>query len=331
MTEIGLRLPDETYGYEIADVVEIASLAEACGYHSVWMAELQGHNGYMVLGQIAAGTSEIGLGTGIVNVFSRTPALHAMSVVTLDRLSEGRTLLGLAASSKATVEQWHGVDFERPLRRVRESIEIVQAALQDERVSYDGALFSVDDYPPSYDPVRTSVPIYNAALGPTNRQLTGEYADGWLPIHVPRSEFAEYIAEIEEAAEGVGREPDDITVAPYVVACVDADRERARDHVRSLLSFYLGAIDYYGGVFRRLGFEDEVDAIAEAWAAGDRETAADEVSDELLDEIAIAGTPEEGRARLREYRELGVDVPVIYPPPGPTELIEQTVRELASY
>jgi alkanesulfonate monooxygenase SsuD/methylene tetrahydromethanopterin reductase-like flavin-dependent oxidoreductase (luciferase family) len=330
MAKIGLRLPDETYDLGVSDIVEIATLAEAHEYHSVWVAELQGLNGFMLLGRLAGETDEVGLGTGIVNVYSRTPALIAMSVATLDELSDGRTLLGLAASSKVTIEQWHGMEFDRPLRRVRETIEIVRAAMADERVTYDGELFSLDN-PRSFDTVRDDVPIFNAALGETNRRLTGEFADGWLPVHVPRSRFESFVADVRESAEAAGRDPDDLTIAPYVVACVDDDRERARDYVRGLLSFYVGAIDYYGQVFRGYGFETEVDAIREAWRDGGREAAAAEVTDDLLDEVAIGGTPEEGRERLRELRELGADIPVVYPPHAPRDVIETTVTELASY
>lgn len=331
MSKLGLRLPDETYGYDVTDVVELSKRAESLGYHSVWVAELQGPNGFMTLGQIAAETTEIGLGTGVVNVYSRTPALIAMSVSTLDQLSDGRTLLGLAASSKVTIEEWHGVEYDRPLRRVRETIEIVRAALANERVDYDGEIFSLNDYPRSYDTVRDDVPIYNAALGPTNRRLTGEFADGWLPVHVPRGKFEEYVGDVRESAAAAGRDPDDVTVAPYVVACVDEDGEAARDHVRGLLSFYLGAMDYYAHVFGEFGFADEVEAVREAWSAGDRDEAAARVPDSLLDEVAIGGTPEEGRERLREYRELGADLPVVYPPNAPRDVIETTAEELATY
>lgn len=330
MPPLGLRLPDETYGYGISDIVEVAQLAGDHQYHSVWVAELQGPNGFMTLGQIAAGTSDIGLGTGVVNVYSRTPALLAMSVATLDELSDGRTLLGLAASSKVTIEQWHGLAFDRPLRRIRESIEIVREAMANERVTYDGDVFSIEN-PRTYDTVREEVPIFNAALGSTNRKLTGEFADGWLPAHIPKRHFEEYAAEVKESAEEAGRDPDDITIAPYVITCVDEDRERARDYVRRLLGFYVGAIDYYAGLFRDYGFEEEVDAIGEAWADDGREAAADRVTDDLLDEVAIGGTPEEGREKLREYRDLGADVPVVYPPHAPPEVIETTIAELASY
>lgn len=331
MSKLGLRLPDETYGYDVTDVVELSKRAESLGYHSVWVAELQGPNGFMTLGQIAAETTEIGLGTGVVNVYSRTPALIAMSVSTLDQLSGGRTLLGLAASSKVTIEEWHGVAYDRPLRRVRETIEIVRAALANERVEYDGEIFSLENYPRSYDTVRDDVPIFNAALGPTNRRLTGEFADGWLPVHVPRGKFESYVGDVRESAAEAGRDPDDITVAPYVVACVDEDGAAARDHVRGLLSFYLGAMDYYANVFGEFGFEDEVEAVREAWSAGERDEAAARVPDSLLDEVAIGGTPEEGRERLREYRKLGADLPVVYPPNAPRDVIETTVEELATY
>lgn len=331
MASIGLRLPDETYSYGIADIVDVAQLAEDRGYDSVWVAELQGPNGFMVLGQIAAATSNVGLGTGIVNVYSRTPALIAMSVATLDEISDGRTILGLAASSKQTIEEWHGMGFDRPLRRVRETIEIVDRAMENRRVDYEGDVYTVDNYPRSFRTVRDEVPIFNAALGETNRRLTGEFADGWLPVHVPRGTFEAYVTEVENAATDAGRDPDDVTIAPYIVACVHEDRELARDRVRGLLSFYAGAIAYYRQVFCRYGFEREVGAIHEAWAAGDREQAAARVTDEMLDELAIGGTPDEGRERLREYRDLGADVPIIYPPNASRETIETTITELADY
>lgn len=331
MSPIGLRLPDETYGYDVDDVVELGRLAEANDYHSVWVAELQGSNGFMILSQIAEETSTIGLGTGVVNVYSRTPALLAMSATTLDQQSDGRTLLGVAASSKAPIEEWHGMAYDQPLRRVRETIEIVKQAMREKRVSYDGEIFEVDDYPRTYEIVRDEVPIYNAALGPANRRLTGEFADGWLPVHVPRSKFEEFLGDVHEGARRADRDPEEVTVAPYIVACVDEDGERARDYVRRLLSFYIGAIDYYEHVFRQFGFEDEVEAVRETWEAGDHDEAADRVSDELLDEVAIGGTPEVGRKKLREYRDLGVDLPIIYPPQAPCDVVENTVMELADY
>jgi len=331
MGTIGVRLPDETYDYSISDVVDLAQLAEDEGYHSVWVAELQGANAFMILGQIAEATSDVGLGTGIVNVYSRTPSLIAMSTATLDQLSDGRTHLGLAASSEETIEGWHGLAYDRPLRRVRETIEIVDEAMSEEQVAYDGDIFDIAETPRTYETVRDEVPIYNAALGPKNRMLTGEFADGWLPVHVPRSRFEEFVGDIERGTERAGRDIDDVTIAPYIVSCVNDDPDQARDYVRSLLAFYAGAIDYYSYVFSEIGFEEEVDAITDAWSAGDRDRAADAVTDELLDEVAITGTPAEGREKLRAYRDLGVDVPVIYPPPAPRNVIETTVSELASY
>lgn len=331
MGTIGVRLPDETYDYTVSDIVDIAQFAEDQGYHSVWAAELQGPNAFMTLGQIASETSEIGVGTGIVNVYSRTPSLIAMSVATLDEISDGRTFLGLAASSEETIENWHGVAYDQPLRRVRETIEIVNQAIANERVDYDGDIFTVKDTPRTYETVRDNIPVFNAALGPGNRKLTGEFADGWLPIHVPRGRFKEYIGDIEAGSEKADRDSDAVTIAPYIVACVDEDWERARGYARNLIAFYAGAMDYYSYVFGEIGFEDEVDAIRDAWSARDQEKAADQVTDELLDEVAIGGTPAEGREKLREYRDLGVDIPIVYPPPAPREVIETTLEELASY
>ena len=331
MADIGLRLPDGSYGYALEEIVETVQTAEGHGYHSVWYPEGNGRDVFMVLGHIAIRTDRIRLAPGITPVYARVPAQLAMAAATLDELSEGRAMLGLGASSSITVENWYGIEYDQPLRRIRETIEIVNLAMANDRVDYDGKLFQVNNYPRDFSPVQESIPMFNAALGETNRRLTGEYADGWLPVNIPFEKLPTFVGDVRDAAANAGRDPKDVTIAPYIITCVSEDRERARDHVRGLLAYYIGAMEYYAGVFRRFGFEDQVDDIHGPWQDGDRDTAHDNVSDDLIDSVAIAGTPDEGRQRLREYCDQGVDIPIVYPPQAPKDLIETTITELASY
>jgi len=331
MNRLGLRVPNEIGGhYSMDAVVDLASRADGLGYESVWVPESAARNSLMVLSRLATVTDSVRLGTGIVNVFSRSPALLAMSAATLDEFSDGRAMLGIGASSRPLIENWHAMEFDRPLRRIRETIEIVDAALSDPRVDYDGKVFRVDDYPNRLETVDGDVPIYNAALGPRNRELTGRFADGWLPIHLPLPTVSKQIAGVREAAADADRDPERVTVAPYIVTCASADDpEGAREVVSGVLAFYIGAMEYYAGVFRRFGYEETVDRIVDAWAEDDRGGASETVAEGLLDEVAIAGTPDYARRRLREYRDAGVDVPIVaLPAAAPRKLAVSTVEAL---
>lgn len=329
MAPLGVRLPNEINGYASFDrLTELAELADDLDYHSVWVPEEAARNGFMVLSHLATETRRVRLGTGIANVYSRSPALLAMSVATLEELSGGRSLLGVGASSRLTIRDWHGIDFDRPLRRIRETIEIVDRALADERVQYDGEVFDVD-YRRQFAGAH-QVPIFNAALGRQNRRLTGRLADGWLPFHAPLAAMETFVDEVRAAAVDAGRDPDAVTVAPYILSCVGEDADRARETVRRVLAFYVGAMEYYADVFRDYGFESAVRAVSDAWTR-DREAAYEAVSDELLDTVAIAGSPEWGRERLADYRARGVDVPVLALPTGASdEQLRFTLSELSS-
>lgn len=330
MSEIGLRLPNENHGYSIPEIVDYGVRAEEMGYDSLWQPENHGREAFMVLSLLADRTERVTLSTGIVSVYARAPGQLAMAVATLDEISDGRAAVGIGPSAKEAVEDWLSVDYDRPLRRVRETIELLNEAFENERVSYDGDIFQIDDYPRTYTTVQDNIPIYNAALGATNRKLTGEFADGWLPVSVPIDQFSEKMGEVRDAAANAGRDPDEVTIAPYIISCVNEDGQAAREQAAGLLAFYIGAMDYYAGVFRDLGYENEVADIRDHWNAGDRHDAIRTIIDTgVLRDVGIAGTPEEGREQLAEYYEEDVDMPIVYPAPGDRELIESTATELA--
>lgn len=303
--DIGFRLPQNT-----VNPVELAERAEALGYTSVWVGELWGADAFVTLARIAMATDRVGLGTAIVNVYSRTPAALAMAVATLDDASAGRARLGLGASTKRAVEGLHGVEYDRPVRRTHETAAIIGAVLGgDDPVSYDGELLSATNVPP----LDADVPLFNAALGPANRRATGRLFDGWLPHNIPLARLDDAFETIAETAREAGRYPGDITVAPYVPTAVAENEATARGHIEEHLAYYIGS----GSGYRRavaMAFPDAAETVAERWSSGDRAGAREAVTAEMIDALGIAGTPETARERFHALaeREL-VDEPLVVP------------------
>lgn len=320
MPRVGLVLPDELYDVELTETVRFARLAESVGVHSVWKGETSGSNSLATLGAIAGATEEIRLGTAIANVYSRSPTLLGMSAVTLDRLSDGRALLGLGVSSPPLVEKWHGMSYEKPLRRTRETIEIVRQVVNGGSLEYDGKIFEVGPYTIGLANERETVPIFNAAMGEANRRLTGEFADGWIPVLTPLSKVEEYVDHISAAADRAGRSPP--TMAPWVPMAMADDRARAERQARLLLAQEMAM--GYNRLVRRFGYGDEGDEAFEQWRAGDREAAAAAITDEMLRDFTVFGTPQECIDGLERFIDAGADLPIVWLPfaASPTELSE---------
>ena len=309
---------DERVGilFSLRDDPELVARAEALGYESAWAAEGQGKTAFGKLERWATHTDEIGLATGIVNVFSRTPAALAQAAATLDAHSGGRAILGLGVAHPGVVEGFHGVEFERPLARMAEYVELVRRYLRGDPEGFDGAFFSParTSFWEAFAPERAAIPIYNGALGPGNVRLTGQYADGWLPNLYPESQFEEALGWLAEGTKRGDRNPADVDVAMYVLTAVREDRERARRAAAEHVAYYVRDIPgYYARAAEQAGFEDDIEAIR---AAPSTEAGADRVSDGFLQRVAVVGTPEEARAQLGEIRAMGVDLPIVRAPAG---------------
>jgi len=310
MSEIGFVLPDEFSGFALDRTLQFAERADRAGLHSVWKQEASGSNGFLALGAITQRTDDVGVGIGVASVFSRTPALLGMSAVTLDHLSGGRALLGLGVSSPPLVESWHGLAFERPLRRMREAIEIVRQVTNGGTVEYEGAVFDIGPYRMRLDPLG-EVPLLNAAISRTNRRLTGEFADGWLPGFTPLSAFPGNLEDVQSSARNAGRDPAAITAAPWVPMAVHEDPERAEYLARYLLAQEM-AMGYNEQV-NEYDFGDAPDRAFERFRSGDREGAAEAVSAEMLDELAIHGTESTVHEGIAAWHDAGADVVVAMP------------------
>ncbi|SFS67215.1 LLM class flavin-dependent oxidoreductase [Halostagnicola kamekurae] len=307
---------------------DLATRAESLGYDRLWLTELWGENAAVQLAEMAAATDEIGLGTAIVNVYSRSPALLSMTANSLERASDGRFVLGTGVSTKKVIEDLHGESFDRPVRRAHETIELVRqfTAGDGERVRYDGELLEVADFPA----LEADVPLYHAGLGPANRRVVGRLCDGWIPHNIPFSGLEAAFETVADAARERGRDPDDVTVAPYVPTAASDDPEHAREILRRHVAYYVGSGEGYRNAVAT-EYEREAERIANAWRTGAREEATGMVTDEMVDDLGVAGDPATVRTRLRELAaESIVDRPiVVIPEPASESLREETVRAAA--
>lgn len=319
---LGLVLPRTTEH----DPTDLAVRAEDLGYDSVWMGELWGTSSVVALSEIAVATTDVEIGPAIVNVFSRTPAVLAMTAVTLDRISNGRAVFGIGTSTPTAVENVHGMDFDQPVRRSHETIEIIKEIMtRDEPVEYDGEILNVSGVPP----LESDVPLYHAALGPANRRVVGRLCDGWIPHNIPFSRLDKAFETVAETAREVGRDPDEITIAPYVPTAVSDDEDQAYDAVRGHIAYYAGsATGYQKAIGTR--FPNEAERIAEAWKAGNRSEATELVTDEMVHELGIAGTPTDSQEQLRTLvAETAIDRPLItIPEQAASEVAEKTIETL---
>ncbi len=305
---------------------EFARWIGSMGYDSIWASELWGADAFVTLAAIAPAT-DAALGTAIVNVFSRSPAVLAGAAASLDEAASGPIRLGIGPSTPKAIEDLHGLEYDRPVRRIHETAELVRAFTADEgRVEYDGEVFSTRDFPA----LSADVSVYVAALGEASRRATGRTADGWLPHTIPFDDLDESFETVERTARETGRDPGEIAVSPYVPSAVADDPTEARQAVRGHIAYYVGSGEGYRRTVAKR-FPDEAKRIAEAWEAGERARAREAVTETMVETLSVAGTPEEARDRFEAVADTApVTEPiVVVPSNADEEMTERTIEELA--
>ena len=304
--------------------VELAQEADRLGYSVVWVAEAYGSDAPTVLSWVGARTERIDLGAAVMQIPARSPAMTAMTAATLDSLSNGRFRLGLGVSGPQVSEGWHGVRFDAPLARTREYVDIVRMALRRDVVSYAGEHFTLPlpDGPGKalklgVRPVRDGqIPLYLAAVGPKNLELTGEIADGWLAIFFSPEFSGELRASIEAGARRAGRGTpeaplDGFDIVPTVPVVITDDLDYAYAAVAGYAALYIGGMgsrkqNFYNQLACRMGFEKEAKLIQDLYLDGKARDAAAAVPREFLDATSLLGPRERIRDRLAAYQEAGV-------------------------
>lgn len=312
--------------------VEKVRIADRLGYDSVWLGETWGYDIVTRMTELVIATERIKVGSGIFNVFSRSPGVIASTMATLDDRSGGRMICGLGSSGAYVVEHWHGVPFEKPLRRIREYTEIIDTIMRGEKLVYHGEILNLErGFKLQVTPTRPHIPIYIAAITPKSIVQSGEIADGILPIYWPSQHYPELRQLLDEGAAKAGRAPGSVAIASYITTAVIADesqRAAARQKAREPIAFYVGRMGrFYAEMLARYGYAAEVAAIQAGWKSSP-EAARDAVSDAMLDATALVGTADEVRARLAEWHALGLDEALIGLPPGDPATAEATLAAL---
>jgi F420-dependent oxidoreductase-like protein len=298
--------------------------AERLGYDSVWTAEAYGSDAVVPAAWIAARTERIHVGTGIMQIPARTPAMTAMTAMTFDALSGGRFRLGLGVSGPQVAEGWHGQPFGKPLVKTREYVEIVRAILRREKpVEFRGEYYQIPYAGPGATGLgkplrsilhgRADLPIYLAAVGPKNVALAAEIADGWIPVFFSARRpqlFREWLASGFKAAGRSAADASRFDVMPMISVVVGDDVAACRAAVKPRVALYVGGMgargrNFYNDIARRYGYEEAAQRIQDAYLAGRKDEAIAAVPDALVDEIALCGPRERLRERLADWKTSG--------------------------
>lgn len=311
------------WGSGPSDNIAIAQEAERLGYHSLWTAEAYGSDSVSPLVWLAAHTQRINVGTAIMQMPARTPAMTAMTAATIDLLTGGRFMLGIGASGPQVVEGWHGVVYGKLLTRTREYVEIVRAILKREQpLEHHGEYYDIPVQGGTglgkplkliVHPLRSNIPIYVAAIGPKNVALAAEIADGWLPIFFSPHRISVFRKSLDEgfARRTDGKTLADFDIAPTVSVVLGDDVDECRMKVKPTLALYIGGMgargkNFYNELACRYGYEEAAKTIQDFYLAGKKNEAIAAVPDELVDEIALCGPRERIKDQLAVWKEAGV-------------------------
>ena len=314
---LGINLGYWGAGNDAANLT-LAREADRLGYSVCWAAEAYGSDAATVLAWVAAQTERIDIGSAVFQIPGRTPANTAMTAATLDTLSGGRFRLGLGVSGPQVSEGWHGVRFDKPLARTREYADIVRMALSRERVRYEGEFFTLPlpDGPGkaltlTVHPVREHIPMYLAAIGPKNLELTGELFDGWLAIFYSPEYAGEQIAAISAGRAKAGKDMTGFDIVPTVPVVIGDDVEACAAPIRAYDALYIGGMgsrdkNFYNQLASRMGFEQAAAEVQEKYLSRDYVGAAAAVPLEFIDRTSLIGPRERIQERLHAYADSGV-------------------------
>ncbi|MFI5046635.1 MAG: LLM class F420-dependent oxidoreductase [Acidimicrobiia bacterium] len=317
--------------------IALAHDLDSAGIDAIWVAELYSFDAISILGYLAARTERAQLGTGIASLYSRTPTLTAMTAAGLDAVSDGRFVLGLGASGPQVIEGWHGVPYDHPIERTREVVEICRKVWRREPVVHDGTYYRIP-LPPDEGtglgkplklinrPVRAEIPIYIAALGTRNLQLTAEIADGWLPHLFHPDRAGVWSADLDAGFARRSPELGPLEIVADVCVALGDGEQLAFEHARRKAALYVGGMgakgsNFYNSLFQRYGYVAEAETIQELYLSGRKEEAEAAVPDDFVAATTLAGDEGRVRERLEVYTAAGVtclDMELVGPDPVST-------------
>ena len=290
------------------DLLLFSKLADGMkNVDSIWIPESWGREAFSSLGAMSQVTKNVKLGTSIISIYARTPATAAMAATTLDILSCNRTILGLGVSSEAIVLGWHGVKFIDPLERMREYIDCIKLIVKGEKVRYDGRFFEIKNFKLVYEPQRTKIPIYIAAINKKMILLSCTQAEGILLYLRPIEELRETISFIKSHA--IDKE---FQIGLVLIGALsNKEPEKAKERAAKTLAFYIAVGKYYNRFLAKNGFKIEVEQITAEYHLRGLDFASKYVSEKMLNSLTVCGNSEECIKSLRAFVSIGVSLPII--------------------
>jgi F420-dependent oxidoreductase-like protein len=332
--KLGLEIPY----HEMHDrdaMVDLARGVETLGFDAIWVSELYSYDCFTTLTHLACNTSTIKLGTNIANVYARTPAMLASTAASLDQLSGGRLLLGLGVSGPQVIEGWHGVAYDKPVQRTRETIDIIRTVLRGDRLKYEGQIFNVQMGLKLINKgQRPDVPVLVASLGPRNIEMTAECADGWLPTWFSTTHAdTVFWPHIDAGLQRAGRKRSAFEVVPLVPVFA-GDVAQGIAAGKMIVGFYLGGMgskkqNFYNQLAQRYGYVEEAERVQDLFLSGDKQAAIEAVPDELVDEVSAIGDEARIRERLKAFEAAGATGIVAAPMAGDNASRIQMLETLA--
>lgn len=305
-----LTLPDPR-GVEAT--IDLAKWAEAEGYDDLWFADSGGIDAMTTAAAVAMNTERCRIGSAIIPVYTRTPAVFASTCHVLNKLSGGRFILGLGSSSQTMMENWHGIKFEKPLTRVKETTELVKQMLAGVKTDYDGETVQSHGYRQLPLGEGEEQPIFMAALRSKMLEAAAEFSDGVILNLFPKGALPKMMEHVRAGGARVGKKPEDIEVVCRHMVIVTDDKEGARNAFRAAFAPYY-ATPVYNAFLAWCGYEEAAATIREGWAEKNREKTGGALTDELIDEIGIIGSMEECHDKIRERGEMGITTHIISSP-----------------
>ena len=274
-------------------------------YHpdTIWIPETWGMENFSMLSMVSQKVNSPKIGSSIINIYSRSPSLMAMGAATVDTISNGRLVLGLGTSSMPIVEDFHGMKFEKPVSRMREYVEIIRLVLSGKQVNYDGNFFKLKNFSLLIKPLRNSIPIYLAAVNQKMVELTWEIADGVIFYLRPISELKNTIEKMQNKKK--------IDVSCQLITCVSKDSQKAIDHAKKTLSFYISVGEIYRNFLAKNGFQNETEEIFQEFEKSGLEHIHEFVSDSMIESLTICGNPQECLTKLKKFKDTGLDLPIL--------------------
>ncbi len=287
----------------ITEVLACASTLSKYKTDSVWIPETWGMENFSMLSSVSLNLKNAKIGSSIINIYSRSPALIAMGAATVDTISNGRLILGLGTSSIPIVEDFHGYTFENPLTRMTEYVQIIRKVLSGKKIDFSGKIFSLKNFSLLIKPPRNNIPIYLAAVNKKMVELSWQIADGVIFYLRPISELENTIKKMQSKRE--------IDVACQLITCMSNDVDIAIERVKKTLAFYISVGEVYRKFLARNGFEKETRNIFEEYKKAGLKSNYQLVPESMLEQLCIYGTPEDCIKKLKLFHKAGVNLPII--------------------